>query len=889
MSGFPLDTEASLIGTLVGTYRVEDKIGEGGMGCVYLAVHPVIGKRVAIKVLHGYLATDREIVSRFFTEARAVTRVGHRNIVDVLDSGVTDGGICYMTMELLEGESLASLIERERRLPLVRSVNIGLQVADALDASHKAGIVHRDLKPENVHLGPGTDGADLVKVLDFGIAKLMGDRERSNVGHRTRSGVVIGTPAYMSPEQCAGQVDIDSRTDIYALGTILFHMLAGRCPFEEENVGRMLLMQMTQRVPKLRELRPELPAAVEAAVDRALQKNRDARFQTAGEFAQALRVAAGIKEENLGSGLTGVNEAVPWKTGRFAAEDVNDRIVGLPVPKKRTPVPAAPSSSPAPAAPSVAAPASVHAPGAQEVARLPLLTPMSAPPDLSAHLNDDDFETFRVDADKVPPEIEALRREARAERAAAQAAQAAAAAAGARAAAGEAAAAAAEDAADAARVEAAAVADAVAEANAEEEDDAEADDGATVEGVARAPAGAAAALPVEPPSDPSLIVGVPAPDPAEPPSDPGLGDLGSDGAGESTDMPGAKTAVVAMTDLEGAPLHAADPPTLPFGGSVEEFMSAERTAVVANPLAEEEAPAEAAPAPGARLERARAPLPDQPTLLIAQPPLRPSDTTDDLGHDEVPGAGRGGGATAPFIAAPTQLLHAAQRNDLPTQRLEALEVRPTATARADETGRVMLPSRTAPMSSGRRGNRAALLWILSILFGMGVGVGAYFLVVHRGASGTSAADDDDPPAAGEVRIALDSKPRGAKVLLGEDVVGTTPTHVNLPADGHVVEFVFAKSGYESRTRRIRVVASREVRVELVGLTDADEPSTAAGTPAEHSATAAGAGAPGSAHAHSAMPTAAPGHSAAADGTAATGKKKPGTSKHPGTKPRKGGK
>src|SRR5262245_37833889 len=200
-----------IIGQTVGNYLVTQKLGEGGTGSVYLAEHPTIGKKVALKILHAEFASNPEVAERFFTEAKSVNAIGHPNIVDIVDYGVIQAGpggkerLVYFIMEYLSGLTLAQLIRAEAPLPPERALTIALQVADALAASHKTGIVHRDLKPDNIILVQRGRERDFVKLLDFGIAKLTGDSVSS---HRTRTGLVLGTPAYMSPEQCEGRANV---------------------------------------------------------------------------------------------------------------------------------------------------------------------------------------------------------------------------------------------------------------------------------------------------------------------------------------------------------------------------------------------------------------------------------------------------------------------------------------------------------------------------------------------------------------------------------------------------------------------------------------------------------------------------------------------------------
>jgi serine/threonine protein kinase len=281
-----MDPEAPLIGATVGNYRVMAKLGEGGMGIVYLAEHPLIGKRVALKVLHEEHGRNPEIITRFFNEARAVNEIGHPNIVDILDYGVVHlphgGGFVYIIMEYLAGEPLARLLLREAPLAPERALAIAGQVAEALAAAHQKGVVHRDLKPDNIIIGAG----DRVKVLDFGIAKLT---NLDGAAVQTRTGVVLGTPAYMSPEQCEGRRDIDARTDIYALGILLYEMMTGRVPFYGDGYGDVMVQHLTKRPMRPSTLRGIIPPAVEAVVMVALEKRRDDRFGSMEELAWAMR------------------------------------------------------------------------------------------------------------------------------------------------------------------------------------------------------------------------------------------------------------------------------------------------------------------------------------------------------------------------------------------------------------------------------------------------------------------------------------------------------------------------------------------------------------------------------------------------------------------------
>src|SRR6476659_7103162 len=214
----------SLIGKSVGNYEIKEKLGEGGMGAVYMGEHPLIGKRVAVKVLLDELVANEALVTRFFHEAKAANDIRHQNIVDIIDFGKLDkeggGKIVYLVMELLEGKSLAGRLDEAPRLTLEEVRHILQQCCSGLAASHAKGIIHRDLKPDNLFLVQRGGDKNFVKILDFGIAKLTTTSSTPNA--KTRTGTLIGTPAYMSPEQCAGRGTIDARSDVYALGIVMY-------------------------------------------------------------------------------------------------------------------------------------------------------------------------------------------------------------------------------------------------------------------------------------------------------------------------------------------------------------------------------------------------------------------------------------------------------------------------------------------------------------------------------------------------------------------------------------------------------------------------------------------------------------------------------------------
>ena len=293
-----------MIGERINNYQVRSILGEGGMGAVYLAEHPFMGRKAAIKVLRQELAEDRHLVERFMNEARAANAIHHPNIIDIIDVGLLPSGIPYLMMEFLEGESLAKRIDRDRRLPVADAVDVATQTASALQAAHGKGIVHRDLKPDKLFLVPddGRPFGARVKVLDFGIAKLRG--ELSGSGAKTQTGSVMGTPPYMSPEQCRGITEeIDHRTDVYALGIILYEMLAGAPPFMSPGWGEVVLMHVTKQPPPPRAKNPEIPAELEAVILKALAKPSGERWQSMDELDAALRKSIGAPPRGFVSGF----------------------------------------------------------------------------------------------------------------------------------------------------------------------------------------------------------------------------------------------------------------------------------------------------------------------------------------------------------------------------------------------------------------------------------------------------------------------------------------------------------------------------------------------------------------------------------------------------------
>ncbi|HEY6003060.1 MAG TPA: serine/threonine-protein kinase [Anaeromyxobacter sp.] len=273
-----------LIGSRVGSFDVVRLLGRGGMGTVYLAEHPVIGSRVAVKFLHESMASDPAAVARFYDEARAVNLIGHENIVGIYDLSMLPPNRYFFVMEYLEGQTLDALLRAGPVEPAVAR-DVLLQMCDALQCAHEHGVVHRDLKPENVFLVRRRGKSHFVKLVDFGIAKL---RVRGTRGS-TQAGFIVGTPEYMAPEQC-GEGVIDARTDVYALGVMAFELATGRLPFHGKGVTQLLLAHLKEAPPAPSTL-AAVPRELEAAILRALEKDPARRFQDMTSFAEALRAA----------------------------------------------------------------------------------------------------------------------------------------------------------------------------------------------------------------------------------------------------------------------------------------------------------------------------------------------------------------------------------------------------------------------------------------------------------------------------------------------------------------------------------------------------------------------------------------------------------------------
>jgi serine/threonine protein kinase len=344
-----------LIGqTLAGRYCIERKLGEGGMGAVYLATHNVLEKQVALKILHVDLVRKPDLVERFMQEAKAASRIRHENVIDISDFGTTPEGLVFFAMELLTGHDLHDEIARARiageLLPWSRSKHIFLQICAALSAAHRRGIIHRDMKPENVYLVDFLGDPDFVKLLDFGIAKLT----ESENGERklTRTGMLFGTPEYMSPEQARGE-PVDHRIDIYAMGCILFQLVTGRVPFESSNFMSVLTLHLTEPPPTIPDAvfdRIGAPRELAGVIEQAIAKDRTLRFQTIDDLANAVRAVCG--EAPVLSGASGPRRAPSVPSPGETMHRVTPVPGPMPTPvpsPMRTPVPSV-TPTPVPAA-----------------------------------------------------------------------------------------------------------------------------------------------------------------------------------------------------------------------------------------------------------------------------------------------------------------------------------------------------------------------------------------------------------------------------------------------------------------------------------------------------------------------------------------------------------
>jgi serine/threonine-protein kinase len=321
------------IGQVIGSYRLVRELGTGGMGTVYEAQQTVIGRRVAIKILHAEYSSQPQSAFRFLNEARAVNIVQHPGLVDVYELGHLENGTPYIIMEFLDGESLAARLDRGAVTP-ADAIRIARQMASALAAAHGKGIIHRDLKPENVMLvrDGESHAGERVKVLDFGIAKILRDDVPADRDKRTRTGMIMGTPRYMAPEQCRGTGIYDARIDVYALGIMIFELIAGRPPFLAEGLGELMYQHMTVAPPALATLQPDTPPDLATLVNAMLAKSASDR-PWMNQVAIALERLGAPKAIGVGT-VALPDRPPPPRTRSTLGQAVGERLA-TPPPRRR--------------------------------------------------------------------------------------------------------------------------------------------------------------------------------------------------------------------------------------------------------------------------------------------------------------------------------------------------------------------------------------------------------------------------------------------------------------------------------------------------------------------------------------------------------------------------
>ncbi len=272
-----------------GRYQIKKPIGSGGMGAVYEATQVAIGRKVAVKQLHPVFSQNEEVIARFQREAQMAGSIGHDNICEVTDLGTTKQGAPYLVMPLLNGHSLDDLISSREQLTVPRLADIICQTLSALEAAHNAKIVHRDLKPDNIFVTQVGDRDDFVKLLDFGISKII---DQDSVSNLTRTGTVLGTPYYMAPEQARGDKTLDHRIDIYAIGVIMYEALTGQRPFEGDSYNKIMYSILTEPFPSPCSLNTSISAEVEQVILKAMSRDPAERFTNAHEMREALKQTA---------------------------------------------------------------------------------------------------------------------------------------------------------------------------------------------------------------------------------------------------------------------------------------------------------------------------------------------------------------------------------------------------------------------------------------------------------------------------------------------------------------------------------------------------------------------------------------------------------------------
>jgi len=269
----------------MGQYKLKRLIGSGGMGDVYLAEHVLMKRPCAIKVIRPEKAGDPKVLARFEREVQATAKLSHWNSIDIFDYGRADDGTFYYVMEFLPGMSLAELVRRYGPIPAARAVHLIKQACDALQEAHEVGLVHRDIKPANIFAAVRGGLFDVAKLLDFGLAKPLADTDGAQL---TQEGTITGSPAFMSPEQAIGDRDPDARSDVYAVGGVLYFLLTGRPVFDDENPMKVLIAHAHQQPEPPSQHNGEVPDDIELVILRCLQKNPDDRYQSAADLAAAI-------------------------------------------------------------------------------------------------------------------------------------------------------------------------------------------------------------------------------------------------------------------------------------------------------------------------------------------------------------------------------------------------------------------------------------------------------------------------------------------------------------------------------------------------------------------------------------------------------------------------
>ena len=330
-----------LIGQVIADrYHVTKKLGEGGMGAVYLAEHVKMGRKSAIKVMSASMSQDADAVSRFNREANNASRIQHPNICAIYDFGETPDGLMYLAMEFIEGHSLNEILKKSGPMTLQRATHILRQTAEALHVAHEGGIVHRDLKPDNIMIAQ-QGGKDLVKVVDFGIAKAVGGDESGQ--KVTKTGLVVGTPEYMSPEQLSGD-KLDGRSDLYSLALVYYRMITGTLPFQAETSQETMIKRLTDDPMPLRQALPtaNFPAGLQAVMDHALARYANDRYSDAVEFAKDVEASlVGIAPEGGATMVVGAADMKTMVAGpppKTRISNASDKGVATTPPPKKSPM-----------------------------------------------------------------------------------------------------------------------------------------------------------------------------------------------------------------------------------------------------------------------------------------------------------------------------------------------------------------------------------------------------------------------------------------------------------------------------------------------------------------------------------------------------------------------